>query len=647
MINAKWRRLQYALAALKTKDDDHDDSHYHSMPPQKLKVKTFIGSLEGVEDNRLKLEACAIDKGGGDVKIDLEISLAKKGLLSSGTDPRDISLYGAMGYVMEDPDGHIIMKGTLEVLPQVSLQPRCTYLLKDFATGKLLDDSNGTAGGGGGGSSSSSCSSSRVIITAKNDPRTKHGEVILPEPVELPFSKGVLNLTPHLASLPDGVLTLVASAPDYEDSNEVTVVKYHEVVVCTEECELLVKSAIPWTDLKYFMVGECRAIKPNEHALTALKDVADAELPLELRTTVKVDDSDDIACDVDAFVKKDEHGHGIIEFSTKIPHGSNELDIHLYGQKNFELFNSNDEKVMRGCFTLRPQASLQPRASYILRNCVNNQPIEVEGGVIVVSAKDDPRTIAGQHVMDDMEVSIFGSSFNLPVSLIPDAVLTLTPKVEGFIATGFQVVEFHDHVNRQKQRLFLNPLMAEPGQCRVTLAWGPQPKDLDIHIITTEGEEIYYSTRKTKDASVKLDVDARNGYGPETLTFSPKPNVKYRVFVKNFSGEGILPLSKSQAQVFYTSYGAENDFGLRVPTDHRRANCPFWDCFEIEDGVPRIINKLVRTAPNYNAFQRTSSTHSQSSAGKDQDKDHKAASSKQPSARPTGGGANAPSSSKF
>jgi adhesin/invasin len=54
---------------------------------------------------------------------------------------------------------------------------------------------------------------------------------------------------------------------------------------------------------------------------------------------------------------------------------------------------------------------------------------------------------------------------------------------------------------------------------RVVLDWGAEPLDLDAHFVKDGAYHISYRNMKSlADESAALDRDARNGYGPETIT---------------------------------------------------------------------------------------------------------------------------------
>ncbi len=78
----------------------------------------------------------------------------------------------------------------------------------------------------------------------------------------------------------------------------------------------------------------------------------------------------------------------------------------------------------------------------------------------------------------------------------------------------------------------------ETGELRIVLVWGVSPSDLDSHLTGPDGSggrfHMYYS-QKTPNQYISLDVDDRDGYGPETTTISGLFDGMYRFSVHNFS----------------------------------------------------------------------------------------------------------------
>lgn len=134
-------------------------------------------------------------------------------------------------------------------------------------------------------------------------------------------------------------------------------------------------------------------------------------------------------------------------------------------------------------------------------------------------------------------------------------------------------------------RLALNPGLQE-GQIRIVLTWGKQPKDLDAHLEgplpNDEKFHVYYHQQgdlKSKEY-VRLDVDAQNGEGPETITVLGVVPGTYRYFVHDYSHRDdpdSRALAESEAEVKVYQGGQMHRFtaGHDMPGN-------VWDVFQIE-----------------------------------------------------------------
>ena len=137
-----------------------------------------------------------------------------------------------------------------------------------------------------------------------------------------------------------------------------------------------------------------------------------------------------------------------------------------------------------------------------------------------------------------------------------------------------------------------NPTV-DAGQARIVLTWDEHPRDLDSHLLTPDGEEIYYVDMEGSGAN--LDVDDVTSYGPETITLTDNLDGTYVYFVYKFAGDG--PLSSSGATVkFYDSEGLVQTFTVPESGTGR-----YWNVFTFEytgDGYDlNVVDELQSTAP--------------------------------------------------
>jgi len=128
------------------------------------------------------------------------------------------------------------------------------------------------------------------------------------------------------------------------------------------------------------------------------------------------------------------------------------------------------------------------------------------------------------------------------------ASFTFSSVVIGDLAVIFVTREGYANVLEEREisaggqliRIFASPDLAE-GQHRLVLSW-QTTEDLDIYALgrnMTTGEIVcktYWHPGKSNCTRAKLDVDNRDGFGPETITWSDAENdpYYYTLYVHNY-----------------------------------------------------------------------------------------------------------------
>lgn len=139
----------------------------------------------------------------------------------------------------------------------------------------------------------------------------------------------------------------------------------------------------------------------------------------------------------------------------------------------------------------------------------------------------------------------------------------------------------------------LSPTLGE-GEWRIVLEWGEEPADLDAHLETSSWHVWFSNPQATGSdgTEVNLDVDEREGKGPETITVSQmNPDEKYEFYVYNYSSNGAKnsdALGKSEAVVkLYLSNGEMMQYSVPSGTG------TVWNVFNIVNGEVKEINELA------------------------------------------------------
>ena len=210
-------------------------------------------------------------------------------------------------------------------------------------------------------------------------------------------------------------------------------------------------------------------------------------------------------------------------------------------------------------------------------NAVNNQPVP------------------------DAEVRIVGRELSATTNAegwfrLDDAPLGLVPIVIS--ASGFSAEQFDWELSPGSQsgiRVVLNPGL-DAGQIRIVLTWDEEPADLDAHLKgpLPEGEQFHIYFHKKGDLAskefVRLDVDDRDGQGPETITVLGVLPGTYTYFVHDYSNRddpASDSLARSAAEVKVYQSGQTYRFRAGHDMDGN-----IWDVCSIEvkpDGTAEVV----------------------------------------------------------
>lgn len=145
--------------------------------------------------------------------------------------------------------------------------------------------------------------------------------------------------------------------------------------------------------------------------------------------------------------------------------------------------------------------------------------------------------------------------------------------------------------------LFYNRFSVSPvlkmGSIRIVLDWDAKPADLDSHFEKKNVYHISYRNAKiAADGQAMLDIDDRDGYGPETITaVEISSSMDYEYFVHDFTNQyknTSEQLSKSRAHVMvYGNNQLMNEFS--IPTGQKGTK---WTVFKISNGQIVPVNSV-------------------------------------------------------
>ncbi|QBY42687.1 Invasin [Arsenophonus nasoniae] len=173
---------------------------------------------------------------------------------------------------------------------------------------------------------------------------------------------------------------------------------------------------------------------------------------------------------------------------------------------------------------------------------------------------------------------------------------TLKTKAQGFVDYELGI----NDPEKQLQKIILSPELGD-DYARIILSWGPTPKDLDSHLWgdTNTGNRFHvsFSNKKAPDGSAILDIDAREGFGPETITIKKLNPGRYRYAVHNFSKDPAITTSHAKVVVAQKDKnGGTQVSQYDIPTSGEGL---WWEVFELDGntGEIRIIDQITNTEP--------------------------------------------------
>lgn len=133
----------------------------------------------------------------------------------------------------------------------------------------------------------------------------------------------------------------------------------------------------------------------------------------------------------------------------------------------------------------------------------------------------------------------------LPLDVQPDGRFA-RPWSFGPGAHGVSVRGAGGGADKRVQFVEANPNRVAP-KLRVVLSWDTDMTDLDLHVVSPDGQHVWYGERVVRNGGA-LDVDVTTGFGPEIYAHpSPPPGI-YHVYV-NYYGAGDQPDAITVAQV--------------------------------------------------------------------------------------------------
>lgn len=136
------------------------------------------------------------------------------------------------------------------------------------------------------------------------------------------------------------------------------------------------------------------------------------------------------------------------------------------------------------------------------------------------------------------------------------------------------------------------------------LTWGARPSDLDSHLYTPSGAQVYFSSRGSLAGApfANLDVDDTSSYGPEVVTISRLMVGTYTYFVRNYSGYSSGPIAAASARVELSIPGRAVEL-VTPPATGELSSTNYWVLFALD--VDTQCSVTVRRLGTYNGSAPT------------------------------------------
>lgn len=139
----------------------------------------------------------------------------------------------------------------------------------------------------------------------------------------------------------------------------------------------------------------------------------------------------------------------------------------------------------------------------------------------------------------------------------------------------------------------MSPVLENLDSFRVVLSWDKDPYDMDLHL-AYGNKHIFWDNKMQISDNAYLDVDDRDGYGPETITIQNRMDgEKYIFFVHDFTGYDKQKFNKIKNLKVYVYAGKSLLRTYNIPPNI--GNNRIWIPFYIDE-EGKIVDKNITTS---------------------------------------------------
>ena len=168
---------------------------------------------------------------------------------------------------------------------------------------------------------------------------------------------------------------------------------------------------------------------------------------------------------------------------------------------------------------------------------------------------------------------------------------------DGYITTTKEIV-IDEYVTETVDDFVVTKDLAQ-GEARIVLEWGAQPRDLDSYIFgeTDNGDRFRLSrwegSYSSGDISMELDLDDRDGFGPETMTIHGFSG-KYMFVVADYEVTGTMAANGATVTVYMPGKSP-----VTITLDSGSGVENAWQVCTIDHGELTIDNKAYDQPSSY------------------------------------------------
>ncbi len=292
-------------------------------------------------------------------------------------------------------------------------------------------------------------------------------------------------------------------------------------------------------------------------------------------------------------------------FRTNVISEEYQYNFLLYGRKKVEVYCKSIQLLSVEGVLIKPAPRLRPPTAFAFYDAADNTRV-TSGGTVLISSRDDPRFTLARPLFTTLSIPYTGTDISLPLNL-PDCVITVTPDISGYNNNYSEkfILFGNETIPGEVKKMMLSKNNLVEGEWRVVLSWGQHPLDLDLYCITNFEPRKVYFLKKNQGGqndptrgSIELNIDVREGFGPETITFTPNPTKKYRFLVHNYTGNKVKSLVSSGGKVVvYKSHGPPVQFEVPTACIVLRDDgeiAMLWHVFDLIEGVLVPVNKVTK-----------------------------------------------------